>query len=175
MKQKKLNRSTIILAILLVNICFVSGIVSVNATKPTRPPLFDELLERGWRINVFNGNPWQGMGIPVPIDEYTYVHHGFASDSWKTMSSAQKREFFDTAVFELEIDGVAVELESSKWFGLVPSLGTNEMWLIFWIEFEPYTFDAGFHTFSGRWYVEVNGIPDLLETSWEIKFVDPSV
>jgi hypothetical protein len=167
--MKKIGPMRILLILLF---CVSIATVYVSSAKPERPPFFDILLERGWRINVFNGNPWVGMGIPVPINEYTYVLHGWASDPWKDYTPEQKREFITTASFELWVDDEPINLRRYHWYANTE--GNDDMQIIFWVEFKQYTFDVGFHTFEGRWYREVDGVPEVIDRSWDIFFVEPS-
>jgi hypothetical protein len=172
--MKKLLGSTLMLTILVLSMCITLGTVSVTAFRPEHPPLYDRLLKRGWRINIVNGRPWNEMGVPVPINEYTYVHHGWTSDSWTELTDAQKDEFLTTALFELKIDGAPVTLHRSLWYGPAPQGESRVMWLFFWVEFRPYTFEAGYHTFTGDWYLEQDGEPVTDHHDWDILFVEPS-
>ena len=163
MKIKNSFGSTFILTIVVLSICISS--VYTTANQPTHPPLFDRLSKREntWRINVLTGRPYptppsgQLNPVPIPVDVNTYVRHGWSSYLWNDMSREQRQEFLKTAIFELTVDGDPVKLHRNQWYGYNEITDSDEMWIIFWIEFKPYAFSAGEHTFEGHWYQEVNG------------------
>ena len=148
-----------------------------------KPPIFDEL--RGWRINVVNGRPWHEIGNPVPVSVYTHVAHGFVTGPsnipgdpfenyphWDEMSLRQKFEFLFTARFTLFVDGKPMRLHVNFWYGYDEQQMQNELSKIFWIEFETYTFEPGFHRFTGIWSIRYNGEWIVELKSWDILFVD---
>jgi hypothetical protein len=137
-----------------------------NATRPEGPPRLNTLS--GTKIRLYPGVETESFSS----SEVTYVCHGIIiaegdipyPGGWSELSPAQKVEFLRTAVFELYVDSVPVELWRTQWY----SQEADSMGVWWYATFGPGTFSEGLHSFYAYWHVLFDGEPYTLDNTVEI-------
>ena len=145
-------KSKIKTPLLAIFIVFAFAIASVAATSP---PILKRMPKK--RIRV-----WADDQI-IRAKDVFLIAHGWRSGPngdypdflhWSEMSQAQKVEFLNTASFELYIDDVAVPLERLEWY----DKKEDEMYVIFYKMFRPFSLEQGIYEFRGEWNIDVDGV-----------------
>jgi hypothetical protein len=133
-----------------INVC-----ARAQKGKKELPPFL-----KGNRINIWPDE------VEIPIDENSFVCHGWLGLSWKDLSKQEQNTYKETHGFNLYIDDEPVELK--EWKKYYKTLGDYQdvMQFLFYIQFEPNSFAPGTYTFRGEHWNSTHTITRYVEVTF---------
>ena len=135
----------LVFSLLIIGILLSVSVYPVSAGWDFSP--IDSKLS-GTRINFVP----PGSGLEFREDEKSYIIHGWHM-VWTTAPGAWKQAFVRTACFKVLIDGEQITFQRFQWY----MEEIDEMFILYYIQFEAYHFKPGVYEFKGTWSAVFEG------------------
>lgn len=154
-----------IVCVILVTLTSISVACASATTYPSPHPC--SIALKGTRIRLW---PYGPVTTRVLTSSFSYVMHGTYLDKWSTRSPEQKQALYAVEnSFRLWIDGKPVPLSVDVCYSAADDTSNK----LFYVQFYPFQWKAGPHTFHGLWGSVTGTEPRFTQYTVIVTFASP--